>query len=231
MGTLTEDWSVPLGRVGMRGCSVDLQRDEKTTARCREDNARVGPSTFHSLDGNLLARGCLVTWCAQNLLGTIDDGIVDLKNIIWQNKSIAIPCQLVYINTDKSYNASLHLISSRYNSVQPLDLWIHLFPQFATRTSPPMSLAFTIKAIEKIDGEIALLHQKHARLRGKLNERLSATRNLSPEVLTEIFWLSAWRLNFRKPQLSSIKLNASQTWLCLYALEEHNLVHFSLSSI
>ena len=94
-----------------------------------------------------------------------------------------------------------------------------------------MSLAFTIKAIEKIDGEIALLHQKHARLRGKLNERLSATRNLSPEVLTEIFWLSAWRLNFRKPQLSSIKLNASQTWLCLYALEEHNLVHFSLSSI
>ena len=53
MGTLTEDLSVPLGRVGVRGCCIDLQRDgkknqkTKTTARCREDNARVGPSTFH----------------------------------------------------------------------------------------------------------------------------------------------------------------------------------------
>jgi len=38
------------------GCT-DLQRDEKKpTVRCREDNARVGPSTFHLLDDNLLAR-------------------------------------------------------------------------------------------------------------------------------------------------------------------------------
>jgi len=44
-----------------------------------------------------------------------------------------------------------------------------------------------IKASEKIDREIALLHQKRAHLRGKLNEYLSATRNLPPEVLTEIF--------------------------------------------
>ena len=64
----------------------------------------------------------------------------------------------------------------------------------------------TIKASEKIDREIARLHQKRARVRGKLNEYLSAARNLPQEVLTEIFRLSACRLNLREPQLYSIKI-------------------------
>ena len=63
-----------------------------------------------------------------------------------------------------------------------------------------------IEASEKIDSQIALLHQKRARVHGELNEHLSATRNLPPEVLTEIFRLSACRLNLRKPQLYSIKI-------------------------
>ena len=63
-----------------------------------------------------------------------------------------------------------------------------------------------IEASGKIDREIALLHQKRARVRGELNEHLSATRNLPPKVLTEIFWLSACRLNLREPQLYSIKI-------------------------
>ena len=85
-----------------------------------------------------------------------------------------------------------------------------LFPQFVTRTSTNMSQNETdliIEASEKIDEEIDLLHQKRARLRGKLNEHLSATRNLPPEVLTEIFRLSACRLNPREPQLYSIKIH------------------------
>ena len=75
--------------------------------------------------------------------------------------------------------------------------------------------------LEKIDGEMALLHRKRARVRGKLNEHFSATRNLSQEVLTEIFRFSACRLNLREPQLYSI---ASPTWFYLFSLEEHNLV-------
>ena len=64
----------------------------------------------------------------------------------------------------------------------------------------------TIEALEKINEEMALLHQKRARFRGKLNEHLSATRNLPPEVLTEIFWLSACNLDLREPQLYSIEI-------------------------
>ena len=64
----------------------------------------------------------------------------------------------------------------------------------------------TIEALEKIDGEMALLHQKCTCVRGKLNEHLSATRNLPQEVLTEISRLSACRLNLREPQLYSIKI-------------------------
>ena len=62
-----------------------------------------------------------------------------------------------------------------------------------------------IEASEKIDAEMALLHQKRVHIRGKLNEHLSATRNLPPEVLTEIFRLSAYKLNLREPHLYSIK--------------------------
>jgi len=53
---------------------------------------------------------------------------------------------------------------------------------------------------------MALLYQKRARVRGKLNEHLSATRNLPPEVLTEIFRLSACNLDLREPQLYSTEI-------------------------
>ena len=53
---------------------------------------------------------------------------------------------------------------------------------------------------------MALLHQKRARFRGELNEYLSATRSLPPEVLTEIFRLSACNLDSREPQLYSVKI-------------------------
>jgi len=62
------------------------------------------------------------------------------------------------------------------------------------------------EALEKINEEMALLHQKRAHVRGKLNEHLSATRNLPPEVLTEIFRLSACNLDLREPQLYSIEI-------------------------
>jgi len=68
------------------------------------------------------------------------------------------------------------------------------------------AIDLVLEASEIIDREIVLLHQKRARVRGELNEHLSATRNLFPEVLTEIFWLSACRLNLREPQLYSIKI-------------------------
>jgi len=51
---------------------------------------------------------------------------------------------------------------------------------------------------EEIDAGMALLHQKRIHIRGKLNEHLPATQNLPPEVLTEIFQLSAYKLNLRE---------------------------------
>ena len=86
------------------------------------------------------------------------------------------------------------------------------------------AIDLAIEASEKIDREIAPLHQKRARVRGELNEHLSATRNLFPEVLTEIFWLSACRLSLRE------NLNCTRSrYRCfsnLVLLEERNLACF-----
>jgi len=73
--------------------------------------------------------------------------------------------------------------------------------------------------LEKIDGEMALLHRKRARVRAQW--AFVSHAKPSQEVLTEILRLSACRLNLREPQLYSI---ASPTWFYLFSLEERNLV-------
>jgi len=65
MGTLTENWWVPLRQVEERGSCTDLQRDEKKpTAKCREDNAQVVPRRmFHFWDESSQFIN-LITWPA-----------------------------------------------------------------------------------------------------------------------------------------------------------------------
>ncbi|KAF5350061.1 hypothetical protein D9756_009293 [Leucocoprinus leucothites] len=62
--------------------------------------------------------------------------------------------------------------------------------------------------LNKIDKEIAQLQYRRSHLRCQLNGLVSSTRNLPPEVLTEIFRLSSCILNLREPQLYSVDLRA-----------------------
>ncbi|KAJ3562587.1 hypothetical protein NP233_g9480 [Leucocoprinus birnbaumii] len=61
-------------------------------------------------------------------------------------------------------------------------------------------------AIESIDREIAELRAKRTRLCQRLNSLQSTARNIPPEILTEIFRLSASKSNIREPKSFSIDL-------------------------